>query len=108
MISKNSNKNIEKINQTKLIEKICDVTAIPSNQISTVLNCLEKNVSDILSSASQDRDVQVKLFDGLIIESKHSEPKTKRNNITGETIIVPERLNVSGRITRLFEKKINQ
>ena len=105
---KKTNKHTEKINQTKLIEKICDTTAIPNNRVSAVLSSLEKNVSDILSSASQDRDVQVKLFDGLIIESKHSEPKTKRNNITGETIIVPERLNVSGRITRLFEKKINQ
>lgn len=104
---KNSNKNIEKINQTKLIEKICDTTAIPYNQVSVVLSSLEKNVLDTLSSALQNRDVQVKLFDGLIIESKHSEPKTKRNNITGETIIVPERLNVSGRITRLLEKKIN-
>lgn len=103
-----NDKHIEKINQTKLIEKICDVTAIPHNQVSAVLNCLEKNVSDRLSSATKDADVQVKLFDGLIIESKHSESKTKRNNITGETIIVPERLNVSGRITRLLEKKINQ
>lgn len=105
---KNRNKNIEKINQTKLIEKICDVTAIPHNQVSAVLSSLEKNVSDMLSSASQDKDVRIKLFDGLILESRHSEPKTKRNNITGETITVPERLNVSGRITRLFENKINQ
>lgn len=105
---KNRNKNIEKINKRKLAEKICDVTAIPHNQVSAVLNSLEKNVSDMLSSASKDADVQVKLLDGLIIESKHSEPKTKRNNITGETIIVPERLNVSGRITRLLKKKINQ
>lgn len=105
---KNRNKNIEKINRTKLIEKICDVTALPHNQVSAVLKCLEKNVSDRLSSATKDADVQVKLFDGLIIESKHSKPKTKRNNITGEIITVPERLNVSGRITRLLEKKINQ
>lgn len=105
---KNRTKHIEKINQTKLIEKICDVTAIPYDQVSAVISSLEKNVSDMLSSASLDRDVQVKLFDGLIIESKHSEPKTKRNNITGETITVPERLNVSGRITRLIEKKVNQ
>ena len=105
---KNRTKHIEKINQAKIIEKICDVTAIPYDQVSAVLNCLEKNVFDMLSSASQDKDVQVKLLDGLIIESKHSEPKTKRNNITGETIIVPERLNVSGRITRLLKKKINQ
>lgn len=83
---KNSNKNIEKINQTKLIEQICDTTAIPNNQVSAVLSSLEKNVFDFLSGASLDRDVQVKLFDGLLIESKHSEPKTKRNNITGETI----------------------
>lgn len=105
---KNRNNNIEKINQTKLIEKICDVTAIPHNQVSAVLNCLEKNVSDRLSSATKDADVQVKLFDGLLIESKHSELKIKRNNITGKTITVPERLNVSGRITRLLKKKINQ
>lgn len=105
---KNSNKNIEKINQTKLIEKICDVTAIPYDQVSVVLNCLEKNVFDMLSSASKDAVVQVRLFDGLIIESKYSESKTKRNNITGETITVPERLNVSGKITRLLKKKINQ
>lgn len=105
---KNRNNNIEKINQTKLIEKICDTTAIPYNQVSAVLSSLEKNVSDRLSSASQDKDIQVKLFDGLIIESKYSEPKTKLNNLTGKTIAIPERLNVSGRITRLLEKKINQ
>lgn len=105
---KKTNKHTEKINQTKLIEKICDTTAIPNNQVSAVLSSLEKNVFDFLSGASLDRDVQVKLFDGLIIESKHSEPKTKRNNITGETITVPERLNVSGKTTRIFEKKINQ
>ena len=62
----------------------------------------------MLSSASKDAVVQVRLFDGLIIESKYSESKTKRNNITGETITVPERLNVSGKITRLLKKKINQ
>lgn len=52
-----NDKHIEKINQTKLIEKIGDVTAIPINQISAVLSSLEKNVFDMLSSASQDRDV---------------------------------------------------
>lgn len=105
---KKNNKHIENINKRKLFEKICDATAIPHNQVSAVLNSLEKNVSDMLSSASKDVDVQVRLFDGLIMESKHSESKTKKDNFTGETITIPERLNVSGRITRLFEKKINQ
>lgn len=105
---KNRNKHIEKINKRKVAEMICDATAIPHNQVSAVLSSLEKSVFDKLSSASQDTDVQVKLFDGLIIESKYSESKTKRNNLTCETITVPERLNVTGRITRLFEKKINQ
>lgn len=104
---KKTNKHTEKINKRKLAEMICDTTAIPHNQVTAVLNSLEKNVFDILSSASQDADVQVKLFDGLSIESKYSESKTKRNNLTGETITVPERLNVSGRIIRLLEKKVN-
>ena len=104
---KKNNKHVEKINKRKLAEMICDVTAIPYDVVSLVLDSLEKNVSDMLSSASQDADVQVKLFDGLSIESKYSESKTKRNNLTGETITVPERLNVSGRITRLLEKKVN-
>lgn len=45
---------------------------------------------------------------GLVLESEYSESKKKRNNLTGETIIVHKKLNVSGRITRLLEKKINQ
>lgn len=105
---KKNSKHIEKINKRKLAEMICDTTAIPYDVVSVVLDSLEKNISDMLSSASQDADVRVKLFDGLIIESKYSESKTKKNNITGETITVPERLNVYGRITRLFEKKVNQ
>lgn len=104
---KNKNKYIEKINQTELIERICDVTAIPHNQVSAVLSSLEKDVFDILSSASQDTDVQVKLFDGLIVKSRYEKAKEKLNNLTGETITVPERLTVSGRITRLLDKKIN-
>lgn len=54
-----NDKHIEKINQTKLIEKICDVTAIPYDQVSAVLNCLEKNIFDMLSSVSQDKDVRL-------------------------------------------------
>ncbi len=72
---KKNNKHIEKINKRKLIEKICDTTAISYNQVSAVLSSLEKNVSDRLSSASQDRDVQVRLFDGLILESKYEATK---------------------------------
>lgn len=49
---KNRTKHIEKINKVKLIEKICDVTAIPHNQVSAVLGSLEKNVFNMLSSAS--------------------------------------------------------
>lgn len=104
---KKNSKHIEKISQTKIIEKICDVTAIPHNQVSAVLNCLEKNVCDMLSSASKASDVQIKLFNGLILESRCESAKEKRNNFTGKMIIVPVRLNVASRITRLFEKKIN-
>lgn len=105
---KNTNKYIEKINQTKLIEMICDTTAISHEEILAVLDSLKKNIYDILSSASQDRDVQIKLFNGLIIQSRYSEPKIKKNNLTGQTVIVPSRLNIFSRTTRLFEDKINR
>lgn len=103
-----NDKHIKKINQRELNEKICDVTALSYDKVSAVLNSLEKNVFDRLSSASQDADVQIKLFDGLFLESKYKPTKEKRNNLTGETITVPEKLNVSGRIIRLLKKKINQ
>ncbi len=62
----------------------------------------------MMTPASKDANIQIKLFDKLTLESKYSEPKTKRNNITGEATKVSERLNVSGRITRLLEKKTNK
>lgn len=53
-----NNKNIEKINQRNLIEKICDTAAIPHDQISAVLNSLEKNVSGRITRLLEKKNNQ--------------------------------------------------
>lgn len=98
----------EKVRPENLVEQIANKTYISPEAVSVILGAVEDVVINKISSASKDKDVSVKLFDGFFIEGKYQGTKETENNLTGETIEVPERINIKGRFTRVFKEKINK
>ncbi len=104
----NKDRNIEKIRPENLVEQIANKTYISPEAVAVILSAVEDVVIDKISTASEQKDVSIKLFDGFFIEGKYQEAKETENNLTGETIEVPERINIRGRFTRAFKEKISK
>ena len=89
---------------------IKDIAKLTNNNISdvrTIYNALEKNIFDILSSVNQDRDVCIRLFEGMSLDGTYVSEKTKKNNLTGEISLVESRIKPKFNITRSYIEKLN-
>lgn len=104
----NKNRNIERVRPENLVEQIANKTYISPEAVAVILGAVEDVVIDKISSASKDTDISVKLFDGFFIEGKYQEAKETENNLTSESIEVPEKIKIRGRFTRVFKEKINK
>lgn len=104
----NKDKKVEKVRPENLVEQIANKTYISPEAVAVILGAVEDVVIDKISSASEDKDISVKLFDGFFIEGKYQKEKETENNLTGESIEIPEKINIRGRFTRAFKEKINK
>lgn len=79
---------------------ICDVRAI--------YNALEDVIFDILSSVNADRDVCIRLFEGISLDGIYVPEKEKKNNLTGKTSFVDSKIKPKFNITRSYCEKLNE
>lgn len=104
----NKDRKVEKVRPENLVEQIANKTYISPEAVTAILGAVEDVVIDKISSASEDKDISVKLFDDFFIEGKYQEAKETENNLTGEPIEIPEKISIRGRFTRVFKEKINK
>ena len=64
----NKDRNVEKVRPENLVEQIADKTYISPEAVAVILGAVEDVVIDKISTASEEKDVSVKLFDGFFIE----------------------------------------
>ena len=89
---------------------IKDIAKLTNNNVSNVkdiYNALEKNIFDILSSVNEDRDVCIRLFEGISLDGIYISEKTKKNNLTGKTSWVGSKIKPKFNITRSYCEKLN-
>lgn len=89
---------------------IKDIAKLTNNNIADVrniYNALEKDIFDILSSVDKDRDVCIRLFEGISLDGTYVSEKTKKNNLTGEISLVESRIKPKFNITRSYIEKLN-
>ena len=89
---------------------IKDVAKQTNNNISDVkeiYNSLEKLIFDVLSSVNEDRDVDIRLFEGISLEGIYVPAKEKKNNLTGKTSVVDSKIKPKFNITRSYVEKLN-
>ena len=99
----------EKIRFTKenLIKDIANQTNNNISDVKDVYNSLEKLIFDILSSVNSDRDVDIRLFEGINLDGVYVPAKEKKNNLTGKMSLVASKIKPKFNVTRSYIEKLN-
>lgn len=96
-----------KFTKENLIKDIAKQTGKNISDVRDVYNTLEKDVFDILSSVNEEKDVNIRLFEGITLDGVYIPEKTKKNNLTGEVCFVSSKIKPKFSITRSYCEKLN-
>lgn len=97
-----------KVTYTKemLIKKIAEESKNSVRVVRAMYNSLEADVFEALSSANEDTDVNVRLFEGISIGATFVPETTRVNNLTGNTIVTSPKIKPKANITRNYCDKL--
>ena len=90
-----------------LIKDIAKQTNNNIYNVKEIYNALENVIFDILSSVNEDRDVDIRLFEGISLDGIYVPAKEKKNNLTGKTSLVESKIKPKFNITRSYIEKLN-
>lgn len=91
-----------------LIKDIAKQTNKNISDVRDIYNALEKDVFDILSSVDRDKDVNIRLFEGISLNGNYIPEVKKTNNLTGKTSLVKSKIKFKCNITRSYCEKLNE
>lgn len=97
-----------KITKESLIKDIATRTNKGVSDIKDFYNTLENIIFENLSSVDKDRDVCIKLFEGISLDGKFVPEATKKNNLTGKVSLIPSKIKPKFNITRRYTEKLNK
>ena len=100
-------KNQIRFTKENLIKDISKQTNNNISDVKEIYNALENLVFDILSSVNEDRDVDIRLFEGISLDGIYVPAKEKKNNLTGKTSLVDSKIKPKFNITRSYCEKLN-
>lgn len=89
---------------------IKDIAKQSNNTISDTkdfYNTFEDVIFNTLSSVNENKDVRIKLFEGITLDGTYIPEKAKKNNLTGETKLVHSKIKPKFNITRSYCEKLN-
>lgn len=98
---------ITKITKENLIKDIARQTKKNTNDVREIYNTLENTIYDILSSVDEKQEFCIRLFEGISLDGSYIPDKTKKNNLTDETILVHSKIKPKFNITRSYCEKLN-
>lgn len=98
-----------KVVKTKenIIREIAKQTDRNISDVKIVYNALEELIFNALSSVNQNKDVCIRLFEGISLDGEHISEKTKKNNLTGKIGFVDSKIKPKFNITRSYCDKLN-
>ena len=96
-----------KFTKENIIKDIAKQTNNNICDVREIYNALENVIFDTLSSVSKDRDVCIRLFEGISLDGVYVPEKEKKNNLTGKTSFVESKIKPRFNITRSYCEKLN-
>lgn len=95
------------ITKDNLIRNIAKQTGKSVYDIGIFYNALEAIIFNTLCSVDEERDVRIKLFEGISLNGEYVPEKTKKNNLTGKVSFVSSKIKPKFNITRTYCEKLN-
>jgi nucleoid DNA-binding protein len=96
------------ITKDKVIRDIAYRTSNSIIDTKNFYNALEEYLFATLASVDENKDVTIRLFEGISLDGTYACEKTKKNNLTGETNFVESRIKPKFKITRYYNEKLNK
>ena len=110
-----SNKKIDTYTKDMLIRQIAkkykkeiNPSKVHIEEVKNVINLLEEEIFEILSTADESKDVSIRLFEGMTIDSTFVPGKTKMNNLIGKEVYVPGKIKPKVNVTRYYTNNLNK
>ena len=105
---KEEGKCIDTYTKDMLIKQVARKSKLTIEQVKEAVYLLEDEVFEVLSTTSEDKDVSVRLFEGITIDATFVPGKTKVNNLTGKEIEVAGKIKPKANITRYYVSNLNK
>lgn len=99
-------KNKTVYTKAQIIKMVARSARIRKSLVKRVYEELENEIVNLLSTATKDNDVSLRLFEGISIDSEFLPAKEKVNNLTGKTITTLEKIKAKANITRYYCEKL--
>lgn len=91
-----------------IIRKIYETSGKDIGTIRIIYNTLEEIVANLLSSAKDDTDISIRLFEGITFDSTYVPEKIKLNNLTGKVITASSKIKPKVNVTRTYRNKLTE
>lgn len=101
-------KCIDTYTKDMLIKQVARKSRLTIDEVKEAVHLLEDEVFEILSTTNEDKDVSIRLFDGITINAKYVPATVKVNNLTGKEIDIPGKIRPKVNITRYYVSNLNK
>ncbi len=96
-----------KVTKENIIKEIAKQTNNNISDTKAFYNALEDYIFNLLYSVNKKQDICIRLFEGISLDGTYIPEKTKKNNLTGETVLVESKIKPKFNITRSYCEKLN-
>ena len=87
------------------VAKRCHMTMADTRKF---YDTFESVIFENLKNTTKSDDMVIKVFDGLKLESKYHEEKVMVHPTTHEEIVVPEKIWAKAKVSRHYNRKLNE
>lgn len=104
----NDNKQILVITKKQLNKKVAKETGYNVHDVKEIYEAFEDVIKEYMLQTNSKESIEIKLSEGISLMVTYHPEKTKTNNLTGETIVVPAKIKPKFNITKNFGNKLNK
>lgn len=96
------------VTKREVIKSLAEEFDMTIKSVSSIYNSLENKIRLMLANADEKTSVEIHLFDGIKIESKLLQSREKLNNLTGERLMLDNRIKAKASLSRRYIEKLNR
>lgn len=94
------------LSQKDVLKLVKDKTGVFKTDLKLILDAIDESLLELLSLATPENPVEIKLFSGFVIKSEGVGEREAKDPRTGEVIIARQKIKTSVKLTRSFKERV--